>query len=533
MDRLEDTARALAGPLVGLLLVIALLAYTWDWPGSRRSDMPPGPRPLPIIGNLLNLKPAHIYDQLYTLHAQFGPIVSLKIGSGTLISIAGNGSEVKQLLDKRGSVYSGRPLQQVTEIAAHGDYVLFQQDINKWRNARKLIVQHFAPSALKSEHFALQEAESVQLLYDFLHLPEKFMLHPMRYVTSVLTCLAFGVRCETYDDPTVYKLQDIMGRMSEIYSPGGKPPVEDIPWLGYIPDFVSPWRIKSREMGYWMEKLYTDLAEVGWQRGREGLNPGNLAYKLRADQEHNGLTQREQAYICGIVLEGGSDIVAAVLLTSLMALVSNPEVQKRAQSEIDGLYDEETLPRWSDEQSLPFVRAVVKETLRWRPPLPVGVFHRLEQDDHYNGYFLPKGSTVICNVWAIHHNSERFDEPEKFKPERFMGNTMSMAESVAQGDHLKRDHFAFGAGRRVCPGIQTAEQDVFIALSRLLWAFDFSVPPGAKMTTDHAAAFEGEAIRQPVQFPLAITPRSEGRVRTIEREMASAKDIYSQYGLLK
>ncbi|KAF8607702.1 cytochrome P450 [Ceratobasidium sp. AG-I] len=477
MSRLEFAARALATPLVGLSLVVALLAYTWDWPGSRRSDMPPGPRPLPIIGNLLNLKPTHIYKQLHNLHTQYGPIVSLKIGSGTLISIAGDGTEVRQLLDKRGSVYSGRPVQLVTEIAAKGDYVLFQQDTNRWRNARKVIVQHFAPSALKNEHVALQEAESVQLLYDFLHLPEKFMLHPMRYATSVISCIAYGVRCQTHDDPTVHRMQDIMARGAELFSPVGKPPVEDMPWLNYLPDFVSPWRIKSKELGYWMEKLYTDMAEAGWQRGREGLNPNSLAYKLREDQEHNGFSKHEQAFICGVVLEAGSDIVAAVLLSSVMALINDPQIQKRAQSEIDGLYDEETLPRWSDEQSLPFIRALVKETLRWRPPLPMGVTHRLEQ--------------VICNTWAIHHNPERFDEPEKFKPERFMGNTMSMTESVAQGDHLKRDHFAFGA-----------------------------------------VGFEGEVMRQPIHFPLAIAPRSERRVRTIEREMTLAKKTYSQYGLL-
>lgn len=220
-------------------------------------------------------------------------------------------------------------------------------------------------------------------------------------------------------------------------------------------------------------------------------------------------------------------------MAALLALVENPEIQRRAQAEIDALCDEETLPKWQDEQSLPFVRAIRKESLRWRPPLPICVPHKLEQDDHYNGYFLPKGSTVLCNSWAANHNPERFDEPEKFKPERYIGSTASMADSVAQGDPLKRDHFAFGAGRRVCPGIQTAEQDLFIALSRLFWAFNFSVPPGEVLCTDDDKAFEGEGIRQPTHFPLKITPRSEKRIRTIEREMESAREVYAQYGSLK
>ncbi|KAG8745756.1 hypothetical protein FRC10_007017 [Ceratobasidium sp. 414] len=108
--------------------------------------------------------------------------------------------------------------------------------------------------------------------------------------------------------------------------------------------------------------------------------------------------------------------------------------------------------------------SVVKEVLRWRPPKPIGTPHKLEQgervintdfagglfkllsDDIHDGFFLPKDSTVICNIWAIHTHPERYDEPGAFKPERFINHKMSAAESVAQGDSFKRDHFAFGAG---------------------------------------------------------------------------------------
>ena len=88
-------------------------------------------------------------------------------------------------------------------------------------------------------------------------------------------------------------------------------------------------------------------------------------------------------------------------------------------------------------------------------------------------------------------------------------------------------------GRRVCPGIQTAEQDMFIALARLLWAFEFSAPSGVEISTDHLTAFVGKHIRIPADFPLVIKPRSERRAQTIEREMIAAKEVYAQYGLYK
>ena len=86
-------------------------------------------------------------------------------------------------------------------------------------------------------------------------------------------------------------------------------------------------------------------------------------------------------------------------------------------------------------------------------------------------------------------------------------------------------------GRRVCPGIQTAEQDIFIALARLLWAFEFSAPPGVEISTDHLTAFVGGNIRIPANFPLVIKVRSERRMQTIKREMITARDAYAQYGL--
>jgi cytochrome P450 len=139
-----------------------------------------------------------------------------------------------------------------------------------------------------------------------------------------------------------------------------------------------------------------------------------------------------------------------------------------------------------------------------------------------------------------------------FKPERFLDEKMSMSDLTTQADPYKRDHFAFGAGtmsqrldtefvlilsqnigRRICPGIQIAEQDMFLALSRLLWAFDFSPPPRTQIDTDQSAFF-GETVRRPKPFQVVITPRSERRVATIEREMEIAKqNVFSLYGSYK
>ncbi|KAF8759876.1 Cytochrome P450 [Rhizoctonia solani] len=446
----------------------------------------PGPRSLPIVGNAHQLKHVDVYAQLRDLNEKYGPLASLKIGSSNMIVVGGDGSLVRQLLDKRGAIYSNRPLELVSQIAGRGDHLLFQQDTDKWRNARKLIVQHYAPRAVKTEHIRLQEAESTQLVHDFLHKPKDFMRHPMRYTTSVITCLNYGVRCATHQDRAVCSVEQIMEQFTTLNQPGAKPPVENFPLLWhvqYLPDsMMMNWKSRTKKIGELMDKVYGDLAEIAWERGINGLNTNTLAYKIRINEDNNGLTRHQQAYVCGIVLEGGSDIVAGVICSCILALIQDTGRQKRARDEIDregqtycnlyreltngaGLYDEDTLPKYEDEQEMPFVRAVIKEVLRWRPPLPAAVPHRLEQDDYYEGYYIPKDSSIICNIWAIHSNPDRYEDPHLFKPERFLDHTMSMADSIAQGDPFKRDHFAFGAGRRTCLGVQLAEQDIFLALS--------------------------------------------------------------------
>ncbi|QRW01674.1 cytochrome P450 family protein [Ceratobasidium sp. AG-Ba] len=280
-----------------------------------------------------------------------------------------------------------------------------------------------------------------------------------------------------YEDPAVHSVEDIVTRLCELFTPGAKPPVEDLPWLGYFPNFMSPWKSKAKRVGEVMEMLYEDLADIAWDRGVSGQNTNTLAYKFRMDEQATGLTRRQQAFACGIALEGGSDIVAGAILSCILALVHDP--------------------------------------------------------DSYENYTLPKDSTIICNIWAIHSNPERYEDPEVFKPERFLEHKMSAAESIAQGDPFKRDHFAFGAGRRSCPGVQIAEQGIFIALSRLLWAFEFSAPPGTTVNVDQSA-WTGETVRIPKKFPLVIKPRSARRTETIEQEIILVKEsVYSQYGVYK
>ncbi|THH16031.1 hypothetical protein EW146_g4550 [Bondarzewia mesenterica] len=158
----------------------------------------------------------------------------------------------------------------------------------------------------------------------------------------------------------------------------------------------------------------------------------------------------------------------SALETFFLAMVSHPEAQKKAQAEIDAVIGNDRLPNFDDENSLPYVNAVVKEVLRWRPVVPLvpadlaGVPHRVISDDVYKGYHIPAGSIVIGNVRAMLHDELTFPEADKFKPERFLDTSIKFPE------------VAFGFGRRVCPGRYMARGSIWIAIASILATLDIS-----------------------------------------------------------
>jgi len=278
--------------------------------------------------------------------------------------------------------------------------------------------------------------------------------------------------------------------------------------------------------------LYKDLADKARIRVDSGLNPEAFAKRVYTVKNELQLTDRRVHMILAVAHEGGSDIVANAIMACLMALVNSPRVLQKAREEVDSVCDEDTIPRWSDWDRLPYIRMVVKETLRWRPPFPWGVLHALDEDDIWNGYTIPKGSSVLMNIWNINMNPDRYPNPEVFWPERFESFPLSSSEYINSSDSLLRDHYTFGAGRRSCPGLVIADIDLFLSVSKILWAFDLSTPDGQPLDTSPETAFTGPNLRRPLPFKITFRVRSEARARTIEAEMRAAEEnVFSRFGL--
>ena len=171
------------------------------------------------------------------------------------------------------------------------------------------------------------------------------------------------------------------------------------------------------------------------------------------------------------------------------------------------------------------------------PTAILGVPHAVIRDDEYMGYKIPKGAGVMWNVWAIHNDPARHPDPRRFDPQRYFHDSQTAAEAANNADASKRDHFLFGAGRRLCQGMHIAERSLFLAIARLIWGFEFHPgkhADGGVLMPDPNDLTEGMLV-QPRPFPARIVPRDEGRVRIVREEwekMGSLLDGEEQWKVL-
>jgi cytochrome P450 len=371
-----------------------------------------------------------------------------------------------------------------------------------------------------------QMLENRQMLYELLTQPEGFLKHIRRYSNALTTTMVFGWRTPTYEDEKIVQLFNGFSEFAEINQTGTAAIIDFFPWLRYLPDFLLPTQRKAKELHRHEKALYLDH----WLRAKEQIRQNTIKPCFCAGmyeaQKQDGFSDDQAAYISGTLLEAGSDTTSSTLYAFVQAMLLFPDVQQKAQTEIERFVGPNRLPVMEDLSELHYVRACMKETVRWMPTTILGaVPHAVTQDDEYKGYFIPKGAGVLNNVWGIHMDPKRHPNPRTFNPDRYHEDRQSFSDAAANPDPSKRDVFTFGAGRRICPGIHVAERSLFLGISRILWAFDIAPEvdsKGSPILPDPDRLTQG-FVCMPEEFPAKITARSKERAELVVREWRDAE----------
>ncbi|KAG8967856.1 hypothetical protein FRC03_009143 [Tulasnella sp. 419] len=212
----------------------------------------------------------------------------------------------------------------------------------------------------------------------------------------------------------------------EILAPGNTPPVDLVPFLTYFPEMFANWKVRARKIRDWQRQLYTTLVEGCKSRYKPGKSNANLLDTAYERSDEWGLTKEMIVSLGGATMEGGSGSTASFIQGFVLFMMAYPEVQRKAKEELDIVVGPHRKPTLDDIENLPYLRAVIKEMSRIRPIAPISMPHSILQEVYYKGYRLPADAMLFVNTYGIFHDEALFEDPEEFRPERYIQHPLGL-----------------------------------------------------------------------------------------------------------
>ncbi|KAH9012295.1 cytochrome P450 [Lactarius pseudohatsudake] len=500
---LDSFLRHTPALLVGVVVLLAVRYARSPW-----RSLPPGPRGLPIIGH------AHLFRDKSWMYRQdckrFGDMMYLN-AFGQPVLVLQSLKAAFELLEKRANISSDRPRFIVAdEILCGGLFSAAMIYGDLWRRTRRAAHEGLTKLAVRDYHPILRK-EATLLSSAILDDQGALELHFQRSSASAILSILYDYpTLEHNDDETLKRIHTFIGRVSEAASPGAYL-VELLPWMMHIPETFAKWKREGRKHFREHTNMFNGLLNAVRGDVSKGSERPSMSATLIKNSDRNGLSGEEMAWLIGTLYR--LPLVQKRPLPALswwaLAMVAHPEVQKRAQAELDAVVGRARPPTFSDVSGLQYIQAIVKETLRWRPSLALGIPHNTTEDIWYDGVFIPKGTTCISNLWQCHHDPAFYgDDAAKFNPERFLDANGRLTSGPAE----TRDegHSAYGFGRRACVGKHVANDSLFITIATVLWAANLERvrdENGKEVTPDTDAFVDTGMVVRPLTYWFDVTPR--------------------------
>lgn len=334
---------------------------------------------------------------------------------------------------------------------------------------------------------SFQGDEAKVLVRDLLEDPDDFELSIERYTISVTSIVGWGRRVDRKNDYVAQQALKIMESVNWVIP--GLFLMEAIPAMLHIPAWL--YKLPSAlRMGAAIGARYFMMLT---EEGAQSKQPSFAKHMLKSKEQFN-MTDVEVAGLMSNLIGGGVDTTSSTMMSCILALACFPEVQRKAQDEMDKVVGHARSPTWEDvdQGHLPYLTAVVKEVLRWRTvTVLAGIPHANTKDVNYKGYYFPVGTNFTTNMWAIHRNPRDFPDPDTFRPERFLGEREPPYPN-------SRGSNPFGWGRRQCSGQSMAEQGLLFSLGRLIWAFNVKPGLDEQVTFHHPLFHQSKRVANAV-----------------------------------
>ncbi|XP_071588519.1 cytochrome P450 2D6 [Heliangelus exortis] len=460
------------------ILAVFLTVFTlvFDFMKRRRkwSHYPPGPVSLPFIGTMLSVDFQNPHISFNQLHKKYGNIFSLQ-NCWTNVVVLNGYKTVKEALVHQSEDFADRPYFPVYEHLGYGkesEGIVLAKYGQVWKEQRKFALctlRNFGMGKKSLEERVREEANFLCSAVD----SEEGRPFDLRFLVNNAVCnmicsIVYGERFN-YGDETFKKLLHLFERL--IHEEAGFLPQ----LLNVVPILLRIPGVEQKVFGG--QKAFMDYIDILVDKHKETWSPDYIrdftdAFLKEMEKgkaaEANGFTHQNLRLVTADLFSAGSETTATTLRWAILRIVLQPEVQSKIQAEIDKVIGRDRTPTMEDQASMPYTCAAIHEVQRHTDTVPLGLPHMTYRDTTLQGFFIPKGTTIITNLSSVLKDETVWEKPNDFYPEHFLD---------ANGQFVKPEaFFPFSAGRRACPGEQLARMELFIFFTTLLQKFTFVLP---------------------------------------------------------
>ncbi|TFK93396.1 cytochrome P450 [Polyporus arcularius HHB13444] len=510
----------------------SLLAAYLVWAGlqqkSKRRALPPGPKGLPVIGNLRDMALTGLWLGAREWAQKYGELVYLNIFGQGLLFVNSYEAAV-DLLEKRGAIYSDKPkMIMAGELCGCENMIGLTPYGDRLRRQRKLMLQALGASRIESYH-PLLEIQTHNLLQGILNSPDDSASIIRRYAGGLTLLIVYGYRVMSNTDKLLDMADESLELLSNRIAAAGNVWIVDLfPPLKHIPTWFPGAKFK-RDAAVWkgkMEAFVNEPFDFTKQQIEQGtavpcyvsmlLDDAALENKDQAVDDQRDFDIR---WTANSLYAASFDTTISAISHFFLAMLQHPEILHKAQKEIDTVIGTSRLPTLSDRPNLPYVEAVAMEVLRISSPVPLGLPRRITEDNVYKGMFIPKGTLVFGNNYNMVRDPAIFPNPDAFDPSRYLDDA---------DEHTARlrdpRNYVFGFGRRKCPGQYMIDASLWIAVASMLAAFDVTKARDEfGREVEPAVVYDNSIFTTMKPFRYDIRPRSAQAVRIV-REAKGLSD---------
>ncbi|KAL1750225.1 cytochrome P450 [Schizophyllum commune] len=520
--------------LAALSAIAATLAFVAYAIRRRRhrAPLPPGPKGWPIIGNLLDIPSTYEWEKYMQWARELQTDILHIDAAGTSIIVLDSYEACFDLLAQRAQYYSDRPAFPMTIDLMGMDFNFAFIPYGKTsshtdRRARRRIAHESLHGKASINVRPLELKSTHTFLRNMLDAGEDDLEAEIRLMTGrLIVSAAYDIDVRSKDDPHIVEAEMLMRRLMSSAAPGAYL-VNSIPALKYVPEWMpgANFQAEARE---WRERAQ-EIVDRPFNVVKQSMANGNsetpsfVARSLKKGGEDQAV--RDAA---ATMYNGGTDTTVVTILNFVLAMLDNPSMQRRAQRDLDAVLgplrgaDGEVgrLPVFDDEERLPYITALARESSRYRPVLPMSIPHAYngEEPDTYKGYTIPCGSIVIPNVWSMAHDEKAYPDPYAFKPERYLDVDGKLDPNVRDPAKI-----IFGFGRRNCIGRHVAYSTLWITIASILRVYNIEKAKRSDGSfIEPCREWVSALIQNPKHFKCVSTPRSADAVAVLRAtEVAS------------